>query len=131
MPEALEKLIVWQKALALADSVHNCVKSFPKDERYELSSQLRRAATSIPSNIAEGYGRRGTNDFVRFLGIARGSAYEVFTDLKLAQLREYDVDESVFVALEEVLRMLNGMIDKLGSKYVREDEMSYGTDELE
>jgi four helix bundle protein len=66
-------LIVWQKAMRLVTEIYRFTEGFPKDERYGLTSQLRRSSVSLPSNMAEGYGRNSTQDYVRFLRIANGS----------------------------------------------------------
>jgi four helix bundle protein len=76
-------LIVWQKAMDLVEVTYMFTRQFPPDERYGLTSQLRRAAVSIPSNIAEGYGRHSTADYIRFLQIALGSLNELQTQLEL------------------------------------------------
>ena len=79
-------LIVWQKAMELVRAVYALSKAFPADERYALTDQIRRAAVSIPSNIAEGYGRSSNADYGHFLAIARGSLYEVMTQVQVASL---------------------------------------------
>jgi four helix bundle protein len=76
-------LIVWQKSIALVTEVYSITRLFPKEELYGLISQIRRSAVSIPSNIAEGYGRYSTNDYIRFLQIAIGSLYEFQTQLEI------------------------------------------------
>jgi len=70
-------LLVWQKAMTLVTEVYRKTKTFPREEVYGLTSQVRRSAVSIPSNIAEGYGRNSTSDYIRFLQIASGSLYEL------------------------------------------------------
>ena len=105
-------LIVWQKSLDLADAVYVLTRSFPKEEIYGLISQMRRCAVSIPSNIAEGSGRKTKKDFVRFLAIAYGSALELETQLLLSQRFGYTHSIDAAEAhnlLDEVLRMLNKM----------------------
>ncbi len=82
-------LVVWQKAIALVTDVYRCTRTFPKEEIYGLSAQLRRAAVSVPSNIAEGQGRVSTGEFRQFLGHARGSLLEVETQLEIARNLEY------------------------------------------
>ena len=77
-------LEVWQKSIAFVEDVYKAVKTFPREEQYGLSDQIRRAAVSIPSNIAEGFGRDSNAEFLRFLAIARGSLYEVSTQLEIA-----------------------------------------------
>lgn len=80
-----EDLKVWQKAMDLVEAVYQATSSFPKDELYGLVSQLRRAAVSVPSNIAEGSSRRGKGEYIRFVNIASGSLAELETQLMLAQ----------------------------------------------
>ena len=72
-PRHYKELLVWQKGMALAKQVYHLTQKFPAEERYGLTSQLRRAAVSVPSNIAEGQARRSTNEFLQFLSIAEGS----------------------------------------------------------
>ena len=78
-------LDVWKDGIALAEAVYETTRSFPEDERFGLTSQLRRAAVSVPSNIAEGWGRNSRADYLRFLHIARGSLFEVATQVEIAQ----------------------------------------------
>lgn len=106
-------LVVWQRAMDLAQAVYDLTRAFPPDERFGLTAQTRRAAVSIPSNIAEGQGRGGDAEFVRFLRIAHGSLREVETQLILAMRCGLVGDESVRPILErcaEVGRLLNGLI---------------------
>ena len=81
----VEKLQVWQLAIDLAEKVYEITNKFPKQEMYGLADQMRRAAVSIPSNIAEGKGRRTTKDFIHFLYVAQGSLNELATQIKLAR----------------------------------------------
>jgi four helix bundle protein len=83
--QSFRDLIAWQKAIQLCKLVYAVSAGFPKDERFGLTSQVRRAAVSVPSNIAEGYGRRQTVEYIRFLDIARASLCEVETQLVLAE----------------------------------------------
>ncbi len=105
-------LIVWQKAMKLVILIYRLTQKFPKEETYGLSSQMRRAAVSIPSNIAEGRRRNSENDYKHFLDIAFGSGAELETQLEIAKQLEYggakDI-ELVFEILTEVMRMLNKM----------------------
>ena len=105
-------LKVWQKAVDLVVECYNVTRVFPSEEKYGLTSQIRRAATSIPANIAEGHGRQHTNEFIHFLGIARGSAKELETHLIVSQrigfLREYD-PSPLLMAAEEISKMLTGL----------------------
>lgn len=111
-------LIVWQKAMQATVLIYESSKRFPKEEQFALTSQLRRSAVSIPSNIAEGYGRGSKPDYVRFLQIARGSLFEAQTQIELAlQLRFVSPTdtEEIQDLLHEIERMLNSMISKLSS----------------
>jgi four helix bundle protein len=111
-------LIAWQKAMELVVAVYKLSKDFPKEELYGLTSQLRRAAVSIPANIAEGQGRRSKTEFRQFLGHARGSLLELDTHLELAFRLEYlNLTEHAFVQeqLREVGRIMNGLIRSLTS----------------
>ena len=109
-------LLVWQKALTWVELVYAESGSWPSDERFGLISQVRRAAVSVPSNIAEGCARRSTPEFLRFLSIARGSLAEVETQLILAQRLAY-IEEieltRLLEAADEISRMLSGLISKL------------------
>ena len=109
-------LIVWQKSMKLAKTIYQLVKKLPIEERYSLSDQMRRAAVSIPSNIAEGNARFSTKEYVRFLSIARGSNAEVETQLLLAvdceMLEQSEVEEALELC-EEIRRMLGAIISKL------------------
>jgi four helix bundle protein len=91
---SFEDLLVWQQAMELVDSVYEVTDSFPKSEEYALKGQMRRAAVSIPSNIAEGTGRGTQRDFLHFLRIARGSTRELQTQVMIAQRVKYLSDES-------------------------------------
>lgn len=85
MSKSHRDLIVWQKALSLVKATYQLTSSFPKQEIFGLTSQIRRAAVSVPSNIAEGYGRRSDGDFARFILISRGSLLELETQLLIAK----------------------------------------------
>lgn len=84
MVESYQDLTVWQRAMQLARETYQVTQTFPNDERFGLTSQMRRAAVSIPSNIAEGWGRQTTNQYIQFLQVAQGSAAELETQLILA-----------------------------------------------
>ena len=99
-------LIVWQKAMALTLEVYKLTRQFPKEELYVLASQVRRAAISIPSNIAEGHARQG-REYANYLSIARGSAAEVETQLLIAVQLEYIKPESIEVALGLLVESLS------------------------
>lgn len=111
-------LNVWQKSMDLVEEVYTLVKRLPKEEMYALSSQLRRAAVSIPSNIAEGNGRSSRKEYLRFLLISRGSTFEVETQLLICVKVEYLVEEEIERAMtlcSEVKKMLNGLIRNLSN----------------
>jgi len=106
-------LIVWQKAMDSVEAAYGATASFPKEETYGLTSQIRRAAVSIPANIAEGQGRRLPKEYIYFLANARGSLLELDTHLELAlRLRYLSAEKhSVLVSqLQEVGRILNGLM---------------------
>jgi len=107
------ELETWQRAMDLVEAVYVATRGYPREEVYGLTSQTRRSAVSIPSNIAEGQGRGGTRDFVRFLIVARGSLCELETQLRLsARLRYMDEasSESLLKQSATVGRLLNGLI---------------------
>lgn len=111
-------LIVWRKAMDLDVLVYKATEAFPKHELYGLTSQIRRAASSVPANIAEGQGRRSKSEFRQFLGNARGSLLELDTHLELALRLNYltaSQHEKVREHLEEVGRILNGLMRSLAS----------------
>lgn len=117
MYEDTSKLIVWQKAHELVLKIYEVTKNFPKDEQFGLTSQIRRAAVSIPSNIVEGKARGSNKDYNRFLMIARGSLEEVKYQMLLARDLKY-IDEviykEIYRSMDEVGRLLGGLIKKLG-----------------
>ena len=109
-------LVVWQKAMDLAVEVYRIVRALPDAERFGLISQLSRAATSIPANIAEGHGRMGSREYANFLSIARGSLKELETLLELAVRVGYVPEDDTKTALsiaDEVGRMLTTLIQRL------------------
>ena len=112
-------LIIWQKSMTLVTEIYKVSKTFPKDETYTLIAQMRRCAISIPSNIAEGYGRKSTNDYIRFLNITMGSIYELQTQLEISfnlkYLGERDF-EKLYELCKELERMLSSLTRKLGSQ---------------
>ena len=105
-----ESLLVWQKAHGFVLNVYRATDSFPKTELYGLTSQLRRAAVSIPANIAEGFQKRGKADKSRYFNIAQGSLGESDYYLILAQDLGYFTTQELRIQLAEVGRMLNGYI---------------------
>ena len=107
-------LIAWQKAMALTKAVYRATSAMPESERFGLTNQMRRAAVSVPSNIAEGHGRQSTKDYVRCLRIARGSLAELATQMELAsELSFVRFDSPTMELLAETDRVLQGLIRSL------------------
>ena len=109
-------LVLWQKVMGLATEVHRVTLKLPRHEMFGLTAQIRRAAVSIPSNVAEGAGRRTTRDFLAFLHISRGSLSELETQLLLAQSVGYLTEQdwgAARTATVEVGRLLNAVISGL------------------
>lgn len=113
------ELIVWQKSIDLVERVYQITNSFPKEEMFSLTSQIRRSAISIPSNVAEGFGRKSTLDYIHFLHISRGSLYELQTQLEISSRIKYLSESELKLVIEkckEVAKMLNGLIVSLANK---------------
>lgn len=109
-------LVVWQQSLNLVSETYRITQTFPSDERFGLTAQIRRAAVSVPSNIAEGQGRCSTGEFRQFLGNARGSLLELETQLLIAHKLGYLLTaESAAVGrhIEKIGRMLNALLNSL------------------
>ena len=109
----------WQKSMYLVREIYSLTRTFPSDERFGLTNQLRRAAVSIPSNIAEGKGRLGLPELIQFIGFARGSTLEVCTQLEIALTLGFASDRDILKAQElatEVLCMLNASLTTLRAK---------------
>lgn len=131
----LEDLKAWQEAKVLAVGIYRVTVKNELAKDYNFSNQLRRAAVSVPSNIAEGYGRGGNKEFVQFLSIAKGSLYEIKTQLEIANELKY-IDENSFVELSaqavKVIKIVSGLLayikesDFRGSKFA-EPEATYLT----
>jgi four helix bundle protein len=112
-------LIVWQRAMGTVTEIYRVTNVFPATEKFGLTSQLRRAAVSIPSNIAEGYGRGTSQDYLRFLRISRGSLFEVDTQLLIATnmgFLSHDQYQQVENQLAETGRVLAGLIKSIESR---------------
>lgn len=105
-------LDVWNLAMDLVLAIYSTTKALPTDERFGLTSQLRRAAVSIPANIAEGHGRRGAGEFHRFVSIAKGSICELDTELELAERLDY-VNPSTTVEMRELMNRVGRMLTNL------------------
>ena len=107
-----EKLEVWNEAIAFADTIYTLMKAFPSDERFGLTNQMRRAAVSISSNIAEGSSRSSRPDFGRFIEIATGSVFEVVSQATISKRQGFLSEEGyaqVYAAAEKQSRMLSGL----------------------
>lgn len=119
--KSFRDLQVWQKGVQLASLVYQTSRALPKDEQFGLISQMRRAAVSVPSNIAEGYGRRSRADYVRFLNMAMGSLFELQTQTEIAANLGYFHDaesEPLFTDAREIERMLSALIRKLSPLFL-------------
>jgi four helix bundle protein len=109
-------LVVWQKGIALAKATYQLTTKFPSEEKFGLISQMRRAAVSIPSNIAEGQARHTTGEFIQFISHAEGSVAELETQLILSielGFAKTENGKAAFILLDEIRRMLNGLRRKL------------------
>lgn len=112
-------LLVWQKAMSLVEEVYQLTSRFPSDERLGLVAQLRRAAVSIPSNIAEGQARKSTREFVQSISLAEGSLAEVDTQLLLSErlgLCAYRDVQTLFSIIEEIRKMLMALGARLNER---------------
>jgi len=113
MKDTYRDLVAWQRAMVLVTQVYRATEAFPRREIYGLTNQLRRAAVSVPSNIAEGKGRRSKKEYLQFLFKARGSLFEVETQLEISNNLGY-IAADQFVAIQEqsgsVARVLGGLI---------------------
>jgi four helix bundle protein len=121
-----EKLEVWHKAIAFADMVYDATGNFPLDERFGLTNQMRRAAVSISSNIAEGTSRSSSADFARFIEVATGSLFEVISQSTISRRRGFLSEEkyqNIYAAAEEQSRMLSGLRASILG-YLREENSS-------
>ncbi len=117
--ESFKDLLVWQKGIELVNDIYKITKRFPKEELYCLTSQIRRSAISVPANIAEGWGRGTTKNYIQFLEISRGSLFELNTLIIISYNQEYiskDICIEIENQLNETGRMLNALITKLESK---------------
>jgi len=110
------KLDCWQKSMELVREIYQITSAFPNNEEYGLSSQMRRAAVSVPSNMAEGAARKGKNEFRQFLNIAQGSLSELDTQVELAHMLGYTSSErhrELITKMTEVSKMLYGLTNSL------------------
>ncbi|MBL0103725.1 MAG: four helix bundle protein [Bacteroidetes bacterium] len=116
MQNGYKDLIVWKKGIELAEAIYKHTEGFPKKELFGITSQLRRAAVSNPSNIAEGWSRDSPKYFIQFLNIAKGSLAEVETQLILAGRLQFMKNEAlliIFKSIEHLARMLNALINSI------------------
>ena len=117
--KSYKDLLIWQKGIEIVCMTYKLVSVFPKDELYALSSQIKRSSVSIPSNIAEGYGRQSTQSYIQFIRIARGSLCELETQLLVAKKLDFINDEKLFLELStqiiEESKMINSFLNKLES----------------
>lgn len=115
--KSYKELLIWQKGIKIVVLVYKLTRSFPKEEIYALTSQLKRASVSVPSNIAEGFGRQTDKSFNHFLNISRGSLNEIETQLIIAKELEFTSDDLLFneimFLIEEENKMINAFSKKL------------------
>ena len=117
--QSYEDLRVWQEGITLCELVYRATHAFPDDERFGLTSQLRRAVVSVPSNVAEGWGRGSRQDYVRFLKIARGSLYEVRTQVVVSERVGFlssDAAAPLLRHIDHLRKMLHGLIRSLDNR---------------
>jgi four helix bundle protein len=119
MAQHFKDLIAWQKAMDLVNAIYDATDNFPKREVYSLTDQVRRAAVSIPSNIAEGQAHYSNREFLHFLRHSRGSLAELETQILIAQRRSYlseDQASHILKRADELSRILSGLINSLKKK---------------
>jgi four helix bundle protein len=119
MVQSFRDLLVWQRAIQTTVSIYRLTKDFPREEAYGLTSQIRRAAVSVPSNIAEGHGRMSTGEYRQFLGIARGSNFELQTQLEIVRALGFGdatlLDQAEALSVE-VGKMISGVLNAIKGK---------------
>ena len=109
-----QELEVWKLSMSFVEAIYKALKTFPREERYGICDQIRRAAVSIPSNIAEGFGRDTPKEFAHFLSIARGSLYEIMTQLEIASRLGYLASNSgLYPQAVSIGKMLNSLRKRL------------------
>ena len=115
--KSYKDLLIWQKGIQLTNDVYSLVMSFPNEELYALTSQIKRSTVSIPSNIAEGFGRNSTKSYLHFLKISRGSLFELETQLIIAKNQNFikndDLYDVIMNHIFEESKMINSYINKL------------------
>ena len=118
-------MTVWQKGLKLVKNIYAITKEFPSEEKFGLISDMRRAATSIPNNIAEGYGRYEPKDKTRFYKISRGSCYEIHSQLLISKELNFiknNIEEKLIEQLQLIIKELNKLIKSIESKFTKATE---------
>jgi four helix bundle protein len=113
---SFKDLIVWQRSMDLAVRIYRITQKLPASEQFGLTSQLRRASVSIPSNIAEGYGRQSTGNYRQFLSISRGSLMEIETQINICDRLKYLAQsdtENILKEITEISKMLTSLISKI------------------
>jgi four helix bundle protein len=119
MVQSFRDLAVWQRSIQIAVGVYRLTQGFPREEIYGLTSQMRRAAVSVPSNIAEGHGRLGSNEYRQFLGVARGSNFDLQTQLEIARALgtgDSELLDEVEGLSHEVGKMIFGVLKAMKDK---------------
>ena len=115
--KSYQDLEVWKKAMGLVTDIYKVTQTYPKEELYGLTNQLRRASVSVPANIAEGWGRGTTKGYIQFLRIARGSLLEVETLMTISHNLGYvnaqDLQEQILQKIVEISKMMNALINSL------------------
>ena len=115
--KSYKDLLIWQKGINITNLVYTLLKSFPNEEMYALTSQLKRSTVSIPSNIAEGFGRNSVKSYLNFLKISRGSLFELETQLIIAENQNYIQDIELYNKIMGLIieegKMINSYINKL------------------
>ncbi len=122
MNNNLKELKIWQKAIDLAVEVYSSTAEFPSEEKYGLTSQIRRSAVSVPSNISEGAGRNSNKEFVQFLGISHGSSYELETQLIIAhrlKLLSDNTSTELLNKISDVQKMNYRLRESLNQKIIK------------
>jgi four helix bundle protein len=123
MGQSFKELVVWQRSIELTTDVYKLTSKFPESERFGLTNQMRRASVSIPSNIAEGYGRSTKGEYLQFLGHARGSCSELETQLVIAKNLGFGTTQnrqSAEALCSDVGRLLGGLIKSIRTKQLSE-----------
>jgi four helix bundle protein len=114
--ESYKDLVVWQKGIELVNELYSVTKGFPKEEMFGLTNQIRRATISVPSNIAEGWGRNSTKNYIQFIRISVGSLYEIETQLVIANNQNYitnQIKSALSEKIDELGKMLNTLLKRL------------------